>query len=114
MSLLGMFGADNSNLEVSVDEVAHALEADTHTLLDVREQDEWDDAHISGALFIPMSQLMDRISEIPTDKPVNIMCHSGQRSLYAVKFLEQAGHENPKSMAGGIVAWVQSGKPITR
>ena len=114
MTLLSMFAADNSKLEVTVDQVADAIVAGTHTLLDVREQDEWDDAHISGAMLIPLSQFSDRLSEIPKEKPLHILCHSGQRSIYAVHMLEQAGHKNPKSMAGGIVAWAQSGKPITR
>lgn len=114
MSLLRMFATDNSDIEVSVDTVAEAMDAGTHTLLDVREQDEWDDAHISDSILIPLSQLSERVSEIPNDKPVHILCHSGQRSLYAVRMLEQYGHEDPKSVAGGIVAWVQSGRPITR
>ena len=114
MSLPRMFAADNSDIEVSVDVVAEAITAGTHTLLDVREQEEWDDAHISGSMLIPLSQLGERITEIPNDRPVHILCHSGQRSLYAVRVLEQAGHAGPKSLAGGIVAWVQAGNPITR
>lgn len=109
-----MFAVDNSESEVTVDQVADAMEQGTHTLLDVREQDEWDDARIDGAILVPMSELTERIGEVPVDKPVHIMCHSGQRSLYAISILERAGHQNPKSMAGGIVAWAQSGKPITR
>lgn len=103
---------DNSHLEVNVDEVAEAIDADSHMLLDVREQDEWDEAHIEGAVHIPMSELMARLGELSTDKPLHIMCHSGVRSLYAVQYLTQAGHTDPKSLAGGIVAWAQSGKPV--
>lgn len=103
---------DNSHLEVNTDQVAEAMQADSHMLLDVRERDEWDEAHIEGAVLIPMSELMERVGELPTDKPLHIMCHSGARSLYAVQYLEQLGHQDPKSMAGGIVAWVQSGKPV--
>ena len=105
---------DYSHLEVSVDEVAEAMQEDSHILLDVREQDEWDDARIEGSIHIPMSELMLRMGELTTRKPVHIICHSGTRSLYAVQYLSQAGHEDPKSVAGGIVAWAQSGKPIVR
>ena len=103
---------NNSHLEVNVDEVAEAIRADSHMLLDVREQDEWNEAHIEGAVHIPMSELTARVGELSTDKPIYIMCHSGARSLYAVQYLTQAGHSDPKSLAGGIVAWAQSGKPI--
>ncbi|NLQ21203.1 rhodanese-like domain-containing protein, partial [Streptococcus pneumoniae] len=89
-----------------------ALEEGSHLLLDVREQDEWDAGHVEGSVFLPMSQLMARIQEVPSDKPVYLICHSGQRSLYAAQWLEQAGHEAPKSVAGGIEAWARSGKEI--
>lgn len=105
---------DNSHLEVNVDQVAEAIDADTHLLLDVREQDEWDEARIEGAVHIPMSELMARIGELSNAKPIHIVCHSGQRSLYAAQYLAQAGHSDPKSVAGGIVAWAQSGRPIKR
>ena len=103
---------NNSHLEVNVDEVAEAIRADSHMLLDVREQDEWNEAHIEGAVHIPMSELTARVGELSTDKPIYIMCHSGARSLYAVQYLTQAGHADPKSLSGGIVAWAQSGKPV--
>lgn len=104
--------SDNSQLEVDVNQVAEAINADSHILLDVREHDEWDEARIEGSLHIPMSQLMERLGELSTEKPLHIMCHSGVRSLYAVQYLTQAGHTDPKSLSGGIVAWVQAGKPI--
>lgn len=112
MDFLKRMMPDNSHLEVNVDQLAEALETGSHTLLDVREQDEWDEARIEGAVHIPMSELMERSGELSTDKPLYIVCHSGGRSLYAVQHLSQLGHEEPKSVAGGIVAWAQSGKPI--
>lgn len=105
---------DYSHLEVNVDQVAEAIETDSHVLLDVREQDEWEEARIEGAVHIPMSELMARIGELSMEKPLHIMCHSGGRSLYAVQYLTQAGHEEPKSLAGGIVAWAEAGKPIVQ
>lgn len=112
MDFLRRMAPDNSHLEVNVDQAAEAMDVDTHVLLDVREQDEWDEAHVEGAVHIPMSELMDRLGELSTDKPLHIICHSGGRSLYAAEYLSQAGHEGPKSVAGGIVAWAESGKPV--
>lgn len=114
MDFLRRIAPDNSHLEVDVTQVEQGIETQSHYLIDVRERDEWDDAHIEQAMLIPISEFEQRASEIPTDKPLHIMCHSGGRSLAAVKYLEQLGHKEPKSFAGGIVAWVGAGKPVVR
>lgn len=114
MSTFNNFSAGISELEVAVDQAAKALDSGSHLLLDVREQDEWNKAHIAESVLVPLSELAQRMNEIPTDKPIHVICHSGQRSLYARELLEQAGHQGPKSVAGGIVAWAQSGRPVTR
>jgi rhodanese-related sulfurtransferase len=108
-----LFG-NNVDREVNVEQVADALSKDSHTLVDVREPDEWQDGHIHGAVHIPMSELGARATALPRDKPIYTMCHSGSRSLYAINALEQAGFPGAKSLAGGIVAWARAGKPITR
>ena len=50
------------------------------TLLDVREQDEWDAGHAPDALHIPMSELAGRLEELPNDQDVYVICRSGNRS----------------------------------
>lgn len=114
MDFLKKNAPDNSHLEVNINEVEQGIKNQSHYLVDVREQDEWDEAHIEEAMLIPISEFEQRASEIPTDKPLHVMCHSGGRSLAAVKYLEQLGHKDPKSFAGGIVAWVEAGKPVVR
>lgn len=100
--------------EIEARQAADALASSTHTVLDVRERDEWDDGHITGTMHIPMSELMTRLNEVPTDKPVIAMCHSGSRSLHVVQFLKQRGYQEPKSLAGGIVAMARAGQAIVR
>lgn len=114
MSLLNMLFGNNADREVNVDQVADALKVESHTLLDVRELDEWNQARVKGSVHIPMSELHKRIAELPKGKPVYAICHSGSRSLYAVNVLEQAGFAESRSVAGGIAAWAKSGKPLTR
>ena len=114
MVSLKSFLVDNSDREVNVDQVAAALESGSHTLLDVREQDEWDEAHIEGSIHIPMNELAKRASEIPADKPIYTICHSGGRSLYVIEPLKALGHKQPLSLTGGVVAWAQAGKPLVR
>lgn len=103
-----------AELEVNVEQVAEALESDTHTLLDVREPHEWNEAHIDGAVLIPMGELIARASELPTNRPIYTICHSGVRSLYAIDMLNQSGYPGAKSLAGGMVAWATAGKPMVQ
>lgn len=111
-----MFGfgnlfVDRSADEVSVDEVAAAITADSHTILDVREPDEWEAGHIAEAVHIPLGDLEFRIQELPAGKPVYTVCRSCKRSLVAVDILAAGGIAETKSMAGGMIAWAEAGKP---
>ena len=81
-------------------------------LLDVREQSEWNTAHIQGAVLIPLGQLSSRLSEIPTDRDVLIICHSGNRSAQARDQLRAAGYLNTTSIDGGMTAWIAAGLPV--
>lgn len=81
-------------------------------ILDVREQDEWDAGHIPGALFIPMSEIQGRLSEVPKDKTVIVQCRSGNRSSQVTDYLVQQGFTNVHNMAGGIKAWESAGLPV--
>lgn len=101
-------------LEVNVDQADAALNEKSHVILDVREQQEWNDAHIEGATHIPLGELQARAGELPEGTPIYTICHSGVRSLYAIEMLDQAGHEGAKSIAGGMVAWAGAGKPMVR
>lgn len=83
-------------------------------LIDVREQHEFDNAQMGGKL-IPMGEIMERFSEIPTDKQVIIHCRSGVRSANVISWLEQAqGYENLYNLEGGIMAWAAHFDPSLR
>jgi phage shock protein E len=81
-------------------------------VLDVREQWEYDEGHIPGVTLIPMNEVPDRLSEIPTDKEVIVTCRTGNRSGQVTDFLRQEGFDNVHNMAGGIVAWQEAGLPV--
>ena len=76
-------------------------------LLDVREPWEWAVSNLSdyGARLIPLGELGDRISEIPTDRPVVVYCRSGQRSRTGARRLLDAGRREVRSMRGGLQGW---------
>lgn len=73
-------------------------------VIDVRTKKERDRGCIEGSLHIPISELRDRISEIPTDKEIVVYCQSGQRSYLAYRILKQLEYK-VRSLAGGYLTW---------
>lgn len=100
--------------EVDVQTVFDIQGADDVYVLDVREQYEYDEKHIPNVTLLPMSEIQNRLDEIPTDKEVIITCRSGNRSGQVTDFLEQNGFDNVHNMQGGIVAWEEAGFPVER
>lgn len=80
-------------------------------LLDVREPDEWAQAHIAGATLIPLGELEKRVAEVPRDRDVVVVCRSGNRSKHGRDVLLAAGYPRVASMAGGMIAWKAEGHP---
>lgn len=72
-------------------------------IIDVREKDEYELSHIKGALNIPLSELRERVNEIPKDKPVYLHCRSAQRSYNAVMALQHLGFTNVYNVSGGFM-----------
>lgn len=97
---------------VDVATVATVMERDDVVVLDVREQWEYDEGHIPGVTLIPMGEISNRLSEIPTDKEVIVTCRSGNRSGQVTDFLRQQGFDNVHNMDGGIVAWQAAGYDV--
>ena len=97
--------------EVEVSDLAPRVAgADSPLVIDVREQSEWDEGHIPGAVHIPRSFLESRIAGVagPGDEIV-LSCASGQRSLLAAATLRAMGFERVASLAGGFSRWKQNG-----
>ncbi|MGG1600768.1 rhodanese-like domain-containing protein [Paenibacillus naphthalenovorans] len=73
-------------------------------LLDVREQDEWESAHIPGAKHIPLGTIGERRKELDPDKETIVICRSGNRSGLACEYLESMGYK-VVNMQGGMSEW---------
>lgn len=85
-------------------------------VIDVREQQEWDESHIAGAKHVPRGYLEQRIGRAAPDhdQRVILYCAAGNRSAIAAKTLiEELGYTNVESMTGGITLWKQRNFPIT-
>ena len=81
-------------------------------LLDVRTPEEWNESHVDGAVLIPLNELDARVSELPTDQDILIICRSGNRSASARDLLRGYGLKRTTSINGGINAWSSSGLPV--
>ncbi|HEY5987614.1 MAG TPA: rhodanese-like domain-containing protein [Streptosporangiaceae bacterium] len=81
-------------------------------LLDVREPDEWDAGHVPGAMHIPLGDLGARYTEIGRDRPVYVICRTGNRSDYAAKALARAGWDT-RNVADGMMGWQAGHRPMT-
>jgi adenylyltransferase/sulfurtransferase len=93
--------------EVPVQEMKRALEDPSLgvKVLDVRDPDEYQIAHVAGVPQIPLGSLPQRFTELDANQTYYIHCKSGKRSMKAVEFLKERGFKYVKSVRGGITAW---------
>lgn len=94
--------------EITATELKERLDrGERITLLDVREQNEWEIGNLGehGAQLMPLGDLPDRYDELDADRDMVVYCRSGARSDRAIKFLEQHGFSRLRNLKGGILAW---------
>jgi rhodanese-related sulfurtransferase len=96
--------------DISVDKAYEMYKGGTY-MLDVRTQEEWDEYHVPNATLIPLDQLPNRLSEVPKDKEIVVICRSGNRSQQGRDILLNAGY-NATSVTGGIKEWYARGYDI--
>lgn len=87
--------------QVHVREIRDLIEKGS-CIIDVREKEEYDESHMIGVKNIPLSELRERVDEIPKDKAVYLHCKSGQRSYNAALALQQLGFKEVYNVAGGF------------
>ena len=100
--------SDSGEMEsISPKEAAAMNTGKEAIIVDVREDTEWNEQHIPGAIHIPLAQLNERLSELKQykDSPVITQCRSGRRSAQAFDVLKSAGFSKVYNMDGGIIAW---------
>ena len=83
-------------------------------LVDVREKDEYRTVRANGAVLVPMSEFAQRAAELPKDRPIFVICASGNRSAAATGFLLRSGWTDVSNVAGGTGEWERRGLPVNR
>ena len=99
-------------IEYSVTEAHRLWTEGAIAIVDVREQSEHDATRVEGVPLIPMSELIASIDELPGDRPLAILCRSGNRSGQVADYLTATGdHGEVANIEGGIIAWAAEGLP---
>jgi adenylyltransferase/sulfurtransferase len=100
--------------EIDATQARDRIDSGEPVVVDVREQDEWDEGHIAGAVHIPRGHLESRIERLAPDtsRPVIVYCSAGNRSAFAAKTLADLGYEDVVSLAGGFTDWKRNGFPV--
>lgn len=85
-------------------------------VLDVREQGEFDAGHILNSKLIPLGKLAQRLGELEKfrERPIVVVCRSGQRSASACALLGKQGFAQVHNLDGGVVAWQKANLPLAK
>ncbi len=114
---LALGSAHADELSVSLEAARSALESGRSLVVDIREPVEHATGVAAGARLLPMSQLRQRLAEIPNDpaKPVLLICNTQNRSSRTLKALrETGGYTNVRYVEGGMSEWAKRGWPMVK
>lgn len=95
--------------EISLE--TYAAERESGVTVDVRERGEYAEAHVPGAVLMPMGQLASRLGELDPGQPLHVICASGNRSRAMTDLLRASGFD-AVSVAGGTQGWIASGRAV--
>ena len=110
--LSNLFGTDAPKLTAA--EVNEKIKFGKHPLvLDVRQPEEFQQGHISGAKLIPLGDLRKHLGELPKGREIVCVCASGSRSRSAAKLLGKEGF-TVFDMQGGMLAWRRAKFPVQK
>jgi rhodanese-related sulfurtransferase len=96
--------------EISVAELSELMRSPIR-LVDVREPNEYHEAHVPGAVLVPLGSVGDHLDAFGGEGPTYIICRSGARSLRACEFVAEHGFE-AVNVSGGTMAWILEGMPV--
>lgn len=91
--------------EISFNDFLAKYQAGEIQVLDVREQEEYDALHLEGVTLLPLSELLDRYTELDKAQPYYVICRSGKRSARACQFLEEQGYD-VTNVQGGMLSLI--------
>ena len=101
----------NPDLTIDVNAAHTQWQAGKSAVIDVRPREQYQEAHIPGALSLPLSELGEDSSGLPSDfdTPILSVCQRGNASLSSVLLLKSLGYRDVRSITGGTLAWREKG-----
>lgn len=106
-----LFTPETNNPIAALSALEAAAKRDRCLFVDVREPHEFADAHIAGALLMPLGTLSKRWSELQKHADIVVVCRSGNRSAAACRQLQAAGITQAANLSGGMLAWSAANLP---
>ena len=100
--------------QLSVRDAAQRFARGTISLLDVRNRSEWNAGHPAGVPNIPLSELPERLAELPPGEPLAVICQSGARSPIGASLLLARGRHAVINVRGGFAEWERNGLTVER
>ncbi|MBD3919737.1 MBL fold metallo-hydrolase [Paenibacillus sp. PR3] len=105
---------NESYSEIDVHLLHSLLEDDRYCLVDVRNQSEWEEGNIPGALHLMLGTLPERLHELPKEKTYVVQCRSGARSSIAASLLQAGGLKDVLNVKGGYLDWIKAKLPVSQ
>ena len=102
LALSAISKSEENSTNVEANNIENLLK-NKEFLLDVREEYEYQDGHIKGAINIPLREILEKKDTLPKDKDIYVYCRSGHRSTDAVNFLKSLGFEKVHNVDGGFI-----------
>ncbi len=97
--------ATRGGVTMTVDEALRLWQNKEAIIIDVRTPQEYQEGHIPEVPLIPLNQIESRMSEVPKDQKVLLICRSGNRSNQGTNLLRSKGFDNVHNIDGGMLAW---------
>jgi rhodanese-related sulfurtransferase len=112
--VIGAYAGETAPELLSQDELIARQRANDASLVvvDVRTAEEYAAGHVPGAINIPHDQVVQRLSQVPTDKDLVLYCRSGRRTAIAADVLAANGYTRLEHLEGDIAAWLSRGLPL--
>ena len=97
--------------QVFADELKQRLPSNDLVVVDVRNDNEWQEGHIAEAIHIPLGQLAQRVNELAASDNIVVHCQGGSRSAIAASLLQKLGRKNVANLTGGYRRWLEVQSP---
>ncbi len=98
----------------TVEKLKDLMDSVDVTLVDVREDPEWEAGHIPGAVHVPLRTLMQNLDQIPKEQPVVTYCKTGHRAAMGMTALQMVGYDNARAFPPSFVGWSEAGEPVEK